>query len=309
MLSIWTAACGGPTIRPDPVLPANYPTAEFSACGTRWHGLGECLIKKGQPLDSLDLSITGYAQGSILVTSEKCDIYDLFRYSAWGDVVYPLGGSASESCLLTFVVLPEYPGEAKAGVPIRSFRGSLWVRVAEDDTEVQMFATKLREGQDATIAVKTPRAMLQEFRHGDNAVSVKFWGCGTTFSERLPVVDGQVTVAFSKLFPDLKPTSTRCVLSGRIDESPRIYITWMVWQFGEKYVPLSEPAVSFSDDTLIVDADPDASVIMLDTNVKYNTKVKFKKFDRKLPHMLRVLTTGGRSVVGEWDGKEFQWKK
>lgn len=301
LLAVFFASCGGPTLRPDPILPANYPTAEFTAGGRRWHGLGVVLIPRGKPLDTVGFSVQGYVDGTIRLVSEKCAIDELFRYAGSVDTPYSLPGRADQSCLLSIVTLPEYPGEKDAGVPIRSFKGALWIRVVDDGEEVRAFQSKVSELTDASIDLALP---------GAARVHAIFRGCGTKFESDLPVSGDQLTLKLSQLFPDLKPTSNQCVLSGRvdIDHDHSFYVTWMVWTYGKDYVPLSVPSVAYKDGKLKVSADQNATVIWLDNDLRYNISETFK-FDPSKPHLLRVLTTGGRSVIGSWNGKEWSWSR
>lgn len=295
-------ACNGPVLRRDPVLPSNYPTAEFYACGAHWHGLGTCLVERGRPIDSIDLSIQGYAQGAMRVVSESCGLDDTFRYSSSQRVNYSIPGLAQKSCLLTIVVLPEFSGEETAGVPIRSFKGSLWVRVTDPDEQVAVYRSALQVNSDTKISINAPAELT--------TAHAIFRGCDTQFEQDVPVVDGKLSIALSQIFSDLSEIR-RCVLAGRIDlPTNSFYVSWMVWTYGEKYSPLSIPFVSLSSKSLRVTADKNVTVIWLDNDFRYSNDTSFK-FDQSKPHTLRVLTTGGRSVIGDWivDEKRFDWKQ
>src|SRR5579863_5990249 len=64
------SACGGAPLKPDPSTPASdshYPTAEFQACGQRWHGLGVCDIQAQDDLSKVNLQVQGYLSGDLRV--------------------------------------------------------------------------------------------------------------------------------------------------------------------------------------------------------------------------------------------------
>lgn len=296
LIGVLFSSCGTPNLKPDPVQPTNYPTAEFTACGERWVGLGACAIRKGERFDSIDLAIQGYAQGTMQVVSEACAIDDVFRYSSNQSVKYSLDGNVDHSCLLSIIVLPEFPSEDKAGVPIRSFKGQLWVRVIEQSDTVKLFETKIPQGLDANIEL------------GSESAHLVFRGCGVEYDADKPAINGKLVIKLSDLFADLKQIRS-CVLSGRMDiGSESTYLTWMVWSYDEKYIPLSTPSTVQSKKKISVIADEAVSVLWLDDDFRYSRETEFD-FDPTKPHILRALTIGGRSVVGEFKDGVFIWKK
>ena len=301
--------CGSGKIRPDvcdgtsqtgcpAASQANYPTAEFYACGKAFHGLGVCFVERGELLDTVAISIQGYNSGTIRIVSQDCFLDDDLRYEGNQRVRIGLPGVARESCLLSFVISPEHDSEETSGIVIRSFKGHLWISVKDKDDQTFGFTSKVAEDGDAEVAIPVA---------SPGAHRIAFRGCGVSFDQSVDADGGFVRVTLKQLLPHL--LIQRCVLQGGVeDASGPVFVSWMVWGYDKRFIPLPRPAISFDGDKLKVSADRNVSVISLDSGYKLDTSAEFK-FDKTKFHTLRLLTVGGRSVLGFWSVQQgaFTW--
>lgn len=303
ILSFVLSGCAG-HIRPDPVMPAiqaNYPTAEFSACEKHWNGLGICSLEKGARLDSLNVEIQGYYQGTIRVYSAACQIDDVFRYRDNQRVRYTIPGAADTNCLIGFTVSPEYPDESESGVVIHSFRGYIWIGVDAAENIHQNFTSKYVEDGDAEIAVVVPEA---------GAYEVAFRGCGMDFGPTMvDSVNGVVRLSLKQLGAD--DGIQKCVAQGGIRKDGFLnYVSWMIFSYDKKFVPLATPSVVLTSKKFDISADSVVAVVALDDEYVIGNHGKFRA-DRSQSHVVRVLTTGGRSLYGVWKPEigGFEWMR
>lgn len=302
-------ACGSGNVRPDicdgtnpngcpAASQANYPTAEFVACGKAWHGLGTCFLKRGELLDSVGLAIQGYNRGTIRFVSQDCFIDETLRYENNQRVRIGLSGVSNQSCLLSFVVTPEFdPGQTE-GVIIRSFKGHLWLAVREKEDVSVEFISKTPEGGDAEIRIPVGSPGLHR---------VVFRGCDVGFDEAVEAIDGTISIRLQQVIPSIG--LKRCILQGGVEDSDRNkFITWMVWGYDKNFVPLPIPVIEIYKNRISIIGDPNVSVISLDEEWKLKNIARFK-FDPMTPHVVRLLTVGGRSVFGIWnpDRRSFEW--
>lgn len=302
-------ACGSGSVRPDicdgtnpngcpAASQANYPTAEFVACGKAWHGLGTCFVKRGELLDSVGLEIQGYSRGTVRLVSQDCFIDETLRYENSQRVRMGLSGIADQSCLLSFVITPEFDPNQAEGVIIRSFKGHLWVGVREQEDVSIEFISKIPEGGDAEIRVPVGTPGLHR---------VVFRGCDIGFDKCIESKDGMIGIHLSEIGP--KPGMKRCILQGGIEDGGQNkFITWMIWGYDKKFVPLPIPVVEFDKNKINIIGDPNVSVVSLDEEWRLKNIARFK-FDPMTPHIVRLLTVGGRSVFGIWniDRRSFEW--
>lgn len=289
------SGCGA-SLRPDGValssIQANDPRAEFVACGKLWAGLGYCPVNRGTAIDSaVALEIQGYYAGTIRVVSTTCDVDDSLRYSGSQRVRYFIQGRATQSCVVTFTVSPEYPDEEKSGIVVNSFKGQLLVQVVDPGYPEHYKITRMPLGFDDQFDI--PAELPQEYQ-------VEVRGCGTKFSKKITPTNGSIAIKVSDLLvPGSDADYVRgCIFRGGITGGTMF--SWMVWVYDPKYAPLPKPAIEFDKATLKVTGSDAVSVVALDGGFVVNRGAQFKKFDKTQPHVLRLLTVKGRSAIGQW---------
>ena len=114
-------------------IDAQYPSAEFYACGQLWSGVGVCSIEEGTPLSTLEFKIQTYYQGEVVVDTQDCGTHYNVPYQnneLRGDFLF---GTAKQSCVVTFTVIPQYPDQEHQTLPVSGFRGVLRIKVIEKD--------------------------------------------------------------------------------------------------------------------------------------------------------------------------------
>lgn len=286
-----------------PSIDANFPTAEFSACGKLWRGLGICVLERGADLASVELEIKGYFDGAVKIDSTDCNLDELVRYSKHQSVRPRLIGPAAESCLISFVVSPEFPNEASQGIKVNSLVGHLWLTVELPGETWGSYLSKVRAGKESSIRVE-----LGE-KQGESAHAI-FFGCDSTYETDL-VVDAYGAI-------DLKATQIlgraiakeSCILEGGIIIGKNQYmLTWMIWGYDEHFLDLPDPLVTLSNGKLTLKGDQNVSALSLDDSWSICNEHTIKKFDPAKPHIARALTVNGRSALGVWspEKKEFSW--
>lgn len=297
----------GKMLRPDSVIPAsqaNYPTAEFNACGKKWQGLGFCSLDEGKSYSDINFQIQGYHSGTIRVTSVDCSIDDDFiRYDGSQSIPFSIPGIAKKSCLISFVVSPEYPKEYNSGLVVNSLKGHLWISVGSPTKIREGFTSKVQEDADEILPLQVDAP--GEYR-------VAFRGCETKYDKVHEVgEDKLIQIHLKDLLVKESFGVSSCIYAGGIEDSSKSvrYITWMVFGYDKKFVPLPHPVIVFEKENILIKADVNVSVISLDDDYQIDNEATFKKFDRTIEHTLRMITVGGRLLIGIWDAKkgEFKW--
>lgn len=298
----------GKNLRPDEVIPATqakYPSAEFSACGRMWNGLGECSVNEGRDLNSIDLKIQGYYKGTVKF-STTCDLdSDLplsLRYGGNQEVPFFLPGLAEETCGISFVISPEYPNEEDQKLVINSFKGHLLVKVKKSDQIWIGHHTKVKAGSGPVEVFGIP------LQTADKKVDVSFRSkrCEVNKDLELDVIKGSVIVPLSELIPEVKVRT--CVVSGAVftSEGP-VRVSWIIAGYDPKFIPLPIPEIKFEKKKIEILADDNVSVISVDNQYDIDRKTSLS-FDQSKKHVVRTLTVGGRLALGIWvPGKGFTW--
>jgi len=296
---ILVSGCGG-RVKPDPFpfsVSSNYPSGEFQACGKTFHGLGTCGIQKGQNLESLGVRVRGYFHGSVRAVSKDCNIDETYHYENNSSVLIPLKGPAITSCEVSFVISPIYPEEDKAAFKIGSYEGHLHIKVNEANSKWYGMTTKVPENGHKKVLI--PVDDLSSWAR------VVFRGCGSSYDVEHLVSDGHVSVDINSVVPKLDKQI--CVLNGFVNYggSPT-RLSWIFAVYSPSFVKLAEPTVYYRKNKIYILADKSVSVISVDEEYDLKSHGTFKA-KRDQPHILRALTTGGRSVIGTWDPEGQSW--
>lgn len=278
-------------------LEAGYPSAEFRACGKLWVGLGTCRIAPGQSFKDLGIKIQGYYAGTVQIESKACGVSVVRRYgnNELVDVVVP--APAAASCLFTFQVFPDYPGQQTSGVFVSGFKAYLWVRMLPRDQ-----AWHSTEVKDTGSWERN----WKMFVGGTQPVSVQALGCDHDFLDTLPVVDGQLVFPLHKA---VSAYNSVCVVEGLV-VNPAFKNTMfsaLVVQHSSRYVKLAIPTMKKYAFTLTVYPDGATAATSIDDRYTTENPAVFEDFHFNVPHILRTITVKGRSVIGLWDPKEYAW--
>jgi hypothetical protein len=289
-------------LKPDPVLvsavDANYPTAEFQACGRIWHGLGTCAVEEGAPSSAVNMQLQGYFEGGIVVDSVGCGISQKQTYRDNELVRVEFPKPISDDCILTFRISPELPSQDKNSQVVYPLKGHLLVKVLRKGDEVKLGTLK--------VTGRWQRTEKLWIGGTNEMVDVYLNGCGKNLRLKQELVNGYALV---KLHDAVDYKIGTCVIDGVIvhPKYQDLRIDVLVAQYDERFTPLAIPTVSYDKDRIIVQADPAVSVITLDRQAINNSDASFK-FDRSQAHILRLITVKGRSVIGEFDPEKGQWK-
>lgn len=293
----------GQKLRPDPSLSsiaANYPTAEFRACGKLHHGLGVCVVREGSELSAVQLKLQGYHSGEFKVDSVGCETGpEQIRYSKNKLYEVPLSGKAEKSCVVSMTVSPTYDNQKKSGIKVHGFRGHFYLKVIKEGEEIQ--TNLLRESGNWKKFWKIPTGEVEEVR-------VFATGCGLTIDKKFtPSEDTSISLPMHSLTGDLNKT---CVIEGVIQGHvyKDLLFTALVAQYESAFVPLAEPVIEIKNGKLSVEANESVSIISVGDDYQITTKATFSP-DLKKTFTVRLLTVKGRSLIGEWNPqtKEVVW--
>ncbi len=299
LLTMVVFGCSSDKLRPDASLSsikAGYSTAEFFAVDGIHHGLAMFAIEEGDELSDLKLAVRGYHEGSVVITSDSCnDVDKSVPYQNSALIPIGLEGPAVRSCLVTVVVTPIYSSSTRGSVTPQGFRGHIAVKVIPHG---ERWKGAIRRVSGSWVSPVSVPAEGQEAR-------VVLKGCGVDYSALLPVQNGAVVVPLEKA---VAPGKRLCVLDGFfVSDTQEGSINVLVEQFDSKYNVLPMPIVEIDDDKIKVKGDPAVSILALNGKYEIDYKGKFD-FDPSKQHVLRALTSAGRSVIGVWDPVKKVWK-
>lgn len=305
LLAISLSGCGEAQIKPDPSLPAmdaHYPTAEFMACGKRWHGLGICETSPQGTLDRLNFSVQGYLDGDMRVyavsSDPNCQFDQHLTYVKNQLVSIPLP-KVSHSCTFGITVTPHFPGQDKqSSLQVHSLEGFLRVRNISDDT--------LWNGDTFFFPENTRYSFsLPTFFNAPTLASIR--GCGIRFDSLLSPKDGRFVLDLTDI--GIQANSQICEIEGVLLGLPSIRFSRLVSIYRQSFVPLPKPVVIFDRDQITVYADSTVSAMILDDQVILSSVGEFA-FDPNKEHVFRLFTIMARSIIGEYKpySQEWEWK-
>jgi hypothetical protein len=258
----------------------NYPTAEFSACGKNHFGIGICDVDLGSDFAQVDLKIVHYT-GHQLVS-------------------FPLSGEVKQSCLIGILVSPKFPNQDQTTIVASGFKGFLLVSANRSGDLVYDFISKVKEGTNARIDI--PVSVVQMLR-------TKFSGCGSSFDALVESKEGFVTVYASNVLTAI--VKQTCPLFGGVGTKPTTFVNWFLQIYDKDFQNISEPSFSHINDKKIsIKAEDSVTAIFVNDDYVYKNEGTFK-VDTSLPFIVRAITVGGRSQVGDYNptSKDIVWRK
>lgn len=196
---------------------ASYPSAMFVACGRVWNGVGICQLKPGVQYADVGLKVYVYNKGTVYVTGKECGVDDKRTYSKSGDIEYRPEGEAKKSCLLSFVVSPEYPEEVVGdGLKVGSMTGHLFIKVEESESW-RGSADKVQAGESIDLKLpvnqEKPRVVIERCGEG-NVDSIR------------PIDNGMIVIGSKEI---VDPGRSLCVLHGAVMAPDKKYkFSWVV---------------------------------------------------------------------------------
>jgi len=216
-------SCGGLLVK-DIGLPAfdsNYPTAEFSACGRLHHGLAVCSIEEDELYNSIDLKVQGYYSGQVKIASPDCLLAspEVLRYENNQSIPIKIMGLATKSCVIEFIVMPEYPNEDRTPIEIHNFKGLIYVKKYPKGSSIITQSLKVRQFSNISIPIN-----IGEY---SGPARLVFFGCDGNYDSNIEFIDGR----FSLLLRDVVPLdiARSCVLNGAlIFNGGKIRITYLL---------------------------------------------------------------------------------
>lgn len=272
------AGCGGAKINVDRSIPAtqaNYPTAEFRACGRLWHGLGGCQLKTGQSLDDLNIEVQGYYSGMVRIigTGDECQFDEVVSYSNNSVIPVHIPKKIQTNCTIGFLVSPQIPHAKDQPVVIRSFMGFLRIRATDQNWAFSKYETMETDG--ASIQLQP-----SGFNPGEQ-VRVVAKGCSQSIDQIMLVESIRLSLSAIQ--------AQNCFLEVAIIGSKAQVQTIGLTSYSSVFAPLAAPVIENG----WVYAGPDVAVITVDDKFYVGSEVKYKK----QPSIVRVLSTAGRSVI------------
>jgi len=103
---------------------------------------------------------------------------------------------------------------------------------------------------------------------------------------------------------------TVCMMEGFINSSAFVDVDFnvLVAKYNAEFTQLPIPVVKINGDKIEIIADDAVSIVSLDNEYEIDYEAKFD-FDRTKPHVIRLLTVKGRSVIGliEAGGQQWEW--
>lgn len=312
ILALALVGCGHNTLREDPVIPAvkaNYPTLEFEACGSLWHGVGICYLEAGKNPTSVRFKVQGYYKGTIRIFSAACNLDKTLTYAnnELFDVPIP-ELEPNRNCLITAVMSPEYPKEARQEVAVYSLKGLLAIRIQSGE-EVWTGAARKLSGQWRS------QIDLEIGAYSQARLAIR--GCGVAYDQNRPIEQGRLHFELSEAV--LRVSRGECIADG-VALIPRVVdhtLTVLVAQYATSlpgdpewgdygFSPLAIPVVSLDGSSLKVEATDYVSILSLNGEYEMDYKASFK-FDRTKRNILRAITVKGRSVLGVWNPEKQEW--
>jgi hypothetical protein len=305
LLALLLIGCGAKPIHNDPSEPttdANYLSAEFSACGQVFNGIGICEIQKGKDLSDLNLKVQGYFDGAITMAAtcavdERLPSKIRYQKSARYDV--PLSGRATETCVFTVLVSPEYPDEQNQPVDISSLKGHLFIKVVDAAGVSFSKSLKVKEGYN-------PSEIFSVKAEGREAeVIMKEATCGVDFKKTYPIVDGKFVVKVKDFLPYV-PMKT-CPISGVffVDNRPT-RMTVFVNGYSRTFIPLAIPLVSLDGKELTIQAENAVAAVGVGSSMVVSNTAKFT-IDPTKSYIIRAVTVRGRSIIGIFRKGKTTW--
>lgn len=276
----------------------NFSTAEFYACGKNHFGVGICDVDVGSEMSSIDFKIKGYFDGDIKITS-NCGYNDLIHYTNNKMVSYKLDGKFTQSCLFGILVTPKFPNQDNVPIETSGFKGFLLVSVNKSGDLIYDFVTKIKEGMNSKIDIPIDVA---------RSLRVKFAGCGVSFDSYVEPNDGFVTLYVNNILSVLSKQT--CPLFGGINTKPTTYVNWFIQIYDGDFQNISQPEIHFNKGKVKVVAEDSVTAIFVNDNYVYSSLGEFT-VDLNSNFIVRAITVGGRSQVGDYDParKEVLWRK
>jgi hypothetical protein len=303
-LLLFVNGCANLHTDPSPsALDSGYPTAEFTACGKLWHGMGGCALPAGEdPNKTVNLSVQGYYEGTIVANGEGCGVDLSQSYTGNASVTVPIG-AVTKDCIIAFTVTPTYPQHTV--IPVSGFRGYLLITNQAADVTNWVFSDFYVTGNwQRNWAINVGPA---------TPVSAQAAGCGVDWSEtELPVDSTGILQLPLQEMAQPNTDTAPCVADGFV-VSPTFkntYFDAFVAKYDPSFSPLSLPTYTLDPSNLqiTVTADPVVGVVSVDSSWNEDNTGTFD-FDPTKPHVLRILTSMGRSVLGIWNTSTgaFSW--
>lgn len=291
--------CGSQLVD-DSALPAfesNYPTAEFSACGELHHGLAVCQLNAGDAFSKVDLRIRGYYQGTVKVSSLDCPIVspEVQRYQDSREVKIEFDGNFETSCVIEFVVLPEYPRETNDDIQTYNLKGLLYIK--ENKGPAINGTLKHKVGLDRVITLN--------IGGGDGQAELAFFGCNSSGPIDVSVSNGRFSFKLSDVTNINEVRS--CVLNGGIRfKDKRIRITYLASFYEDDFTPLPTCSLDTRRRKVRVNCPRQVSIISVNDEYKLKRESSFR-IDKDERNVFRAVTVKGRSVLAVWNPQRQEW--
>lgn len=283
---------------------SNFYSAEFRACGEIQHGMAVCSLKEGSDYNQVNLQIQGYNYGTIKVSSDGCELsQETFRYSENGLMDIKILGKATKSCLIQFVVQPEYSEQQTQDLVLEDFKGAIYLRSTKLSWSALEKGSRVKQNLSDKWTIP--------FTDGPD-VRVVFFSdrCNVNYDKTIKLTNNKIQLTLGELSTELTKDLKTCVLIGAlIGKNKVIRLTWLLSVYDQNYNRLPIPNIKLSKNKITVESDANTSVVSVNDKYKIDRKGKFK-FNTVKQNIVRVITVNGRSRIGIWDpkGQKFLWK-
>jgi len=241
--------------------------------------------------------VQAYYNGTVAVVSADCDLDMRMTYRGTQLIPIKIPGLGARDCLISITVSPEYPEDV--GVRTYSFRGYLGIKHMAVQRKWHGFNKKISGASKAWATM---------WVGNEDQIKLHVAGCGITNNSKVMNLNqGFLNLDITRLLPKNMPLKT-CVIAGAIrSKYPDIMFSVLVSKYDSAFELLPIPNVEVGFDEITIKSDRTASIIGFNDEMEISNCSEFE-VDGSRQNVIRVLTTGGRSVLGIQNAETSKWE-
>jgi hypothetical protein len=291
----------------EPATTSNFHSLELS-CDTHEIGIAGCAYQKDQ--DTLGQSFKVYVlqSGELKIFSNNCgiDLVKTYTENGWQTIEFSeiLGSRFSQSCLISLLFVPKYPGQDRATLKIHNFKGQVYVKVYAEDSEPAKIG--LHKGVypvKERIGSATPELIRVDLQGSLKGV-YKLQGCNQSMEGSY---NGAQSLEFNTA--ELVSKFKDCIVQGAIvpfDKPKDFVLSFVVETFDQGYSLLAVPDVQIGKKKTIITGSTEVSFTDVNGRVFNSNKAKIKNADKL---EIRQYTVKGRYIYGKYEDGKWTWKQ
>ncbi len=306
-LGLAISACSPkPVIKPDDspfATDSNYDTLQFEACQQLNYGVGFCSTKEDERV-KVNIKTTGYTGGKITLSGCGESRWE-YTFSENTDHVSISLAPIKSECVAAFTLSPTLIGQVGSMAVVGSIRGRLYLEPSVLGKESKSKFSQVKEHSDLSNEIfsfewPNEAAEVKMVSRGDNP------SCKNSLKKTYKSDNGEIKVPLSDILQNNE--RGRCIVKGTAkDKDLSKTLTWAVSSYANNFKPLEIPSINWNGSKLCVKSEESVALLVLDQEKEVASKACFKANFRD-KHQLRVLTSSGRGLVGEWNPEVKGWK-